>query len=175
MSNSALTYALRSVHVPIRETLGKNRSPQIDEINRFVGNKLGAPYCAAGVSRDFDLAGCENFPSSGSSQAIMRWFKKNGWLFTDPQHLLKCKGALFGWTNADGAHGHIGFVKGRLTVKLTKKPVVVGIQTVEYNTSLSTGDRDGEGCFELQRATPKDRGHTLWFCDTSHLVGGVSW
>lgn len=164
---TALDFALADSALPVRETNGPNRSPEIDAMNTFVGIPLGSPYCAAGVSYCFHRAGAtsEQFPFSGGSQAIRQWFEERGLLTFDPSELKYWKGALFGWSLDDG-HGHIGFVSGRL---VNASGEVVGIQTCEYNTDKA-GSREGEGCYQLRRSFAGP--HRLWFCNCSDIHGG---
>lgn len=165
---------------PVRETDGPNRSPQIDKMNLAVGNPLGAPYCAAGVSHCFRTFAQslpqepgQAFPYSGGSQSILAWFRARGLAFEDAQRLLTCKGALGGWTDADGVHGHVFLVRGRLS----SGGIVTAIETLEYNTDPQTGSRDGQGAYALRR-TFEDlrRLHPhFWFCDVSSIKGGRWW
>lgn len=174
----------------VRESQGKNRSPVIDAMEAVFGLR-GQPYCAIGVSAGFLVFWRHNKPGghpfyySASSQYIKRMAASNGELLLDPQALLACKGALGGWTDADGAHGHVFFIERRLT---NTQGVVVAIGTVEYNTNL-IGDRDGEGCYRLVRRRASDglwyaqdtagqlvgKGHKLWFVDVSDEPGGQWW
>lgn len=137
-------------------------------LNRFVGNPLGSPYCAAGVSWCFHAAGAKDFPFSGGSQEIKSWFEERGLLSFSADDLKAWTGALFGWSNGDG-HGHIGFVWERLT---DPQGAVERIKTIEYNTSLA-GSRDGEGVFSLERWMVGK--HKLWFLNTSEFLGGKWW
>lgn len=164
---------------PLRETKGKNRSPEIDMFNEYCGVPMGSPYCASGVSTCFHTVDA-NHPSltgetwvrTAGSQAIKRMAKANGLLFKDPDHLLEIEGALFLWTNeGDPAHGHVGFVLKRYT----SDGHVVAIQTAEFNTDPVSGDRDGGGAYSLKRRVPVDRKHDLWFVDTSSFIGGKTW
>lgn len=164
---TALDFALEDVARPLRETGGSNRSPRIDAINRFVGNPIGAPYCAAGVSWCFHAAGCGDFPFSGGSQFIRDWFERRNRLSWSADDLLKWRGALFGWSNGDG-HGHIGFVAKRFQ----EGGRVLTIGTAEYNTD-SAGSREGEGAYALTRSL--EGPHRLWFLDVSELAGGAWW
>lgn len=167
-NKSALDFATEDCRKPLRETNGPNRSPEIDAINTFVGNELGDPYCAAGVCWCFHEAGASGFPKTGSAKAIRDHFIASGHLSLNPNAMLHWKGALFGWTNEDG-HGHIGFVRGRLT---NAEGEVVAIETAEYNTSAA-GSRDGEGAYWLTRLVNSP--HCLWFLDTSGIPGGAGW
>ncbi|HYE76392.1 MAG TPA: hypothetical protein VEI97_00270, partial [bacterium] len=169
------------VELGVRECQGKNRSPVIDTLNRFVGLQPGAPYCAAGLSFCFhkalgqvaDAPRGGRFPYSGSSQSILRAFRDADRWSDNPQDLMGWAGALGGWTNpTDPAHGHIFLVAGRLTNPAGR---VIALATLEFNTSPTTGGRDGQGVFALRRQVPVDRGHRLWFLDTSAIVGGSWW
>ena len=170
---TALESAMVDVTAGLRETGGKNRSPRIDAINRNVGNPLGSPYCAAGVSDAFRRAGAgrTDFPFSGSSQAIKRWFESHGLLSHDAQDLKHWRGALAGWTDADGAHGHIFLVGQRFT---DDSGHITSIGTAEYNTGPD-GGRDGDGAYSKHRIVPIDRGHKLWFLNCSNIPGGAWW
>lgn len=168
---SALDIMQRLVDQRVHETNGKNRSPVIDMIVREGGGELGAPYCAYSVSHCFrqcaNMLGAK-FPFSGSSQEIKRAFRSADRYSEDPQDLLGWKGALAGWTNDDGQHGHIFFVKGRLTGANGK---VTHLRTLEANTNPRTLGRDGEGFYELKRPV-----NTIgWYLDTSEIKGGAWW
>lgn len=176
---NAFEVSQKYLALPVRETHGKNRSPEIDRFNKFCKVPLGSPYCASGISYCFyealqivpqHLRTGTLFPYSASSQSIKNSFKKNGWYSVNPQDLLKWNGALFGWTNPapNSAHGHIGMVIGRLTDKQGK---VVAIQTLEFNTSPITGSRDGDGCYSLKRTVPVDKKNKLWFLNTTYIIG----
>lgn len=154
-----------------KETKGPNRSPFIDRINRAVGVPLGSPWCASFVTFCFTDAGREKPEwASAGSQAIMRWFKKNKRFSTSAQDILKWKGALFGWTNADKIHGHIGIVRARFTTD----GKIVAIGTLEGNTN-DGGSRNGDGAYALRRGVPVDGSKRLWFLNTTGLPGGDWW
>lgn len=201
-ATSALDYARHFEQLPIQEGPIKNRSREIDELGRLIGypaprdpKATGLPYCAIGVCACFLLYFQQHegqgreFSRTASSQAIRRYFEAKGWLSRDAQALADWQGALFGWTNADGAHGHVGFVAGRLTDGAGR---VVGVKTIEFNSDLS-GDRDGDGCYALYRrkllsgpnkglwqVENKQRklvgpARQLWFCDVSKFKGGDWW
>lgn len=160
----------------IRETNGKNRSPFIDHLCQEFGVPLGSPYCAMGVSHCAKVCQWRTgtvFPYSDGSQAIMRHFRDNGHLFTDPQQLLGVKGALGGWTDPDKEHGHIFVIEGRLT----GFDGVRGLETLEFNTSPVNQGRDGEGAFAMTRTITQLKAHhpNFWFLDTSGVRGGAWW
>ena len=179
---NALALMQRLVDARVHEVGGKNRSPVIDAINRESGLALGSPYCAATVSHCFRMAlrldhqdRGFSFPSSGSSQAIKKSFAALGRVSVDPQDLLSWRGALGGWTNVDDpAHGHIFFIKGRLTNSAGE---AVGLVTLEANTSPQTQDRDGEGMYELHRSLDslREKHPQFWFLRTDGFVGGEWW
>lgn len=161
------------VRSDLREEGGKNRGPKIDLMNLEVGLQFGSPYCAAAVSHCFRrcwISG-QRFPYAGGSQFLRKWFAERNLFSTDAQALLGWRGALFGWTNSGGKHGHIGFVARRLTDGSGR---VVAIQTAEYNTSPA-GSRDGDGAYSLRRMAPIDGGYRLWFLNTSSICGGRWW
>lgn len=172
--------AIARTYIGLRETNGHNRSATIDMFNRFTGVAMASPYCASGLSFCFHKAELESpddlrkkILKSASSQAFKRWAKKEGIYFEDPQKLLKCKGAIAGWTNVgDPDHGHLFLPEKRFTNLVTKKLTSIG--TIEFNTN-GGGSRDGDGCWELRRKVPVDRGHKLWFIDVSQFVGGQWW
>lgn len=173
-AKSALDHAREHIKKGIRETHGKNRSPYLDDLARRFGVPLGSPYCAMFVSDCMRLAGAgpANFPKTAGSQAILSWARLKNRSFTDPDRLLRCTGALFGWTNPDGKFGHVGFVDGRLTDAAGK---VVAIRTAEANTSPQTKDRDGEGAFHLKRTVLELQQRRYWFVDLTEIPGGAFW
>lgn len=149
-----------------------NRHPKIDEWLHLVHKPVGLAWCAAFTSgMFFEATGEMPDWSSASSQSIMRWGKEKHRYFTDPDHLLQCKGALFGWTQElDKAHGHVGILKGRWT----HNGEVVAVQTIEGNTDAG-GSRLGDGVYSLRRGVPTDGRHRLWFVDMTNLPGGNWW
>lgn len=179
---TALDFMQQLVSEGVHESNGKNRSPIIDEINREIGLPLGSPYCAATVSHCFLQAAksCSgssqiSFPYSGSSQALKRSFEGMNRFSSNAQDLLKWGGALGGWTDADDpAHGHVFFIKGRLTDSAGE---VVSLLTLEANTSPQTQDRDGEGMYQLERSLESLRAKhpEFWFLRTDGIIGGTWW
>lgn len=150
---------------------GSNRGPLIDQMLRSTGVEPGNPWCAAFVSWCFFQATGVKPPfHSAGSQVIRNWFKKKGRFSVDPQELLTWRGALFGWTNPDRIHGHIGLVRARFTAK----GKVVAIGTLEGNTNPG-GSRNGDGAYALRRAVPIGGSNRLWFLDTTGLPGGDWW
>ena len=172
---SALDWAIADAADGVRESEGPNRSPRIDEINRFIGSPLGSPYCAAGVSWCFHKAGAAAFPASASARRIHDWFAERGLASCRVGDMLRWRGALFGWTRPDG-HGHIGFVRRRLT---NAAGSVVAIGTVEYNAEppASRGNSsegpDVGGVWERER--PVEEGGAMWFLRCDQFPGGAWW
>lgn len=134
----------------LRETEGKNRSPRIDEFNKRVGAKLGAPYCASGIWCAIDDAckelGLKNpMKKTASSQA----FRKDRYV---PDKYFRAsgefgeKGDVAVLQNADDeSHGHLVFVREDMELKPLFK-------TSEYNTDAVKFDRDGDGAYNLERS-----------------------
>jgi len=181
MPKAAIDFARAYADQKLREHGGKNRGVDIDKFNQFCKAALGSPYCASGLSYCFHkaaLSGADGtlLPYSASSQSFKKWAKKFGRLSYDPDAMLNWKGALFGWTNADKVHGHIGLVEKRLT----DHGQVVAISTIEFNTDAIANDRDGDGCYRVKRSNFKNgrlwhKGKKLWFIDVSGIAGGGWW
>lgn len=165
---TALDWAALDVALPLRDYDHDDQNPRINAINRFVGNVVGSPYCAAGVSWCFHQAGASDFPFHGLAADIKDWFAQKGLISHDPAALLKWKGALFGWTHADG-HGHIGFVEKRQTDEAGK---VNSIGTVEYNTTPPDGPGP-DGAYRKVRAVAN--GGEIWFLRCDGFEGGAWW
>ena len=167
---------IASKFVGKRETGGRNRSQIIDTLNEFVGNRLGDPYCAAGVSYCLDQAKTlygpkdAKIPKTGSSFLMHSWFSQKGMDSKDPQDLLKWGGALGGWTNPDH-HGHVFLIEKRFTSMFGLGKKVIALGTIEFNSN-SAGSRDGEGIVRNKR---KVGSKDFWFCDISGLPGGSYW
>lgn len=159
---------------------GSNRGPEIDAWCEAMGFAKGQPWCATSVSAAFrkakletpvsEIHGLETFPYSQSSQAIKRWFQQKGWWTRNPDELLRWRGALGGWTNADGAHGHIFMIGERYS----HDGEVLRIGTREGNSN-DAGSRNGNRMVKNRRGVPTDGKRELWFCDTSHIIGGSWW
>lgn len=188
MVKTAKDIAYHYEGLKIREDRSSNRDKagHIDRFNKFVGIGVGNPWCAAATCIFFHEADPKTvFPKTGSSQAIKRYLKDKGILFTDPQKLLNINGAVGGWTNVgDSWHGHVFLIVGRLTTKGN----LVGLLTIEGNTN-GAGSRDGNGLFLMKRMLDKNGqfypvdskgkkvgpARTLWFGDTSLIGGGNYW
>ncbi len=167
-ARTALDWALLDVQLPLRDLKRDDVNPRINALNRFVGNPIGSPYCAAGVSWCFHQAGASGFPFHGLAKDIRDWFEARGRLSHDPQNLLDWHGALFGWTLANG-HGHIGFVEKRLT---DAGDQVISIGTVEYNTTPPDG-AGADGAY--QKTHPVFNGGEMWFLRCDDFQGGAWW
>jgi len=171
MGMSAVQASQKYINIVREHPAKSNRSPDIDRWVRAIHMEPGIPWCATFVSNMF-FEGSGVWPdfTSASSQAFRRWATKNHRFFSDPDYLLKCKGAIFGWTNGDKIHGHVGLVRARFT----SSKEVIAIGTIEGNTNAG-GDRNGDGVYSLRRGAPVDGRHTLWFVDTSGIPGGEWW
>ena len=166
---TAIDFAKTWVELPVRESNGPNRSPQVDEFNRFVGDNMGDPWCAAFVSYCFHEAGAgEAFPYSGGSQTLKAWFKDHDLFSTDPNDLKGWSGALAGWTDPGGEQGHIFFVYGRGT---DGNGNVVSLLTYEGNTNTD-GSSNGDGAYARNR--PVDS-REFWYLRTDGIPGGSWW
>lgn len=185
---TAKDIAKRYAEMPLRETGGQNRSPDIDKFNLSAGVPLGSPYCASGLSFCFRACAKLNvirFPYTASSQAMRKEFERRGKFTWNAELMKRWGGAIGGWTNDDGVHGHVFLITERLT---DRHGDVVGIRTIEFNSNL-IGDREGDGCFELTRRMGADGnwyvedkngrltgiGRKIWFCDVTGFPGGVWW
>ncbi|HRK22046.1 MAG TPA: CHAP domain-containing protein [Fimbriimonadaceae bacterium] len=169
---TAIEIAQQIVDANLREhPPGSNRGPLIDRMLRSAGVEPGNPWCAAFVSWCFRQAtGAKPAFNSAGSLTIRNWFNKEGRFSIDPQDLLGWRGALFGWTNPDCIHGHIGLVRARFTAE----GKVVAIGTLEGNTNPG-GSRNGDGAYALRRGVPIDGENRLWFLNTTGLPGGDGW
>ena len=169
MSDNLIEVA--QANVGERETNGPNRSPWIDELCNRLGVKLGSSYCASAVAFWLHEVGCKALADNpASSQSWKAWADDNGRLRSDPNDLLKCTGALGGWTDPnDSAHGHIFVITERLT---TTDGDVAAVKTIEANTS-SGGSANGDGVYDRRRNTQQVP--TLWFIDLTGLPGCNYW
>ena len=175
---NALQWAEAFLRQHVTESAGENRGPVVDAIEQYAELPLGSPWCAAFVWYCFHKAELdrveesgergESFPGSGGSQSLLAHFEQLGLVSRDPQDLLNWKGALGGWTDPGGAHGHVFFIKGRLTDEDGK---VVKIATIEGNAGPGRG-----GVVALVRDVPTTaEGHDVWFLNVSEFVGGSWW
>ncbi len=179
MGKSIVDFARADTYV--RESSGSNRSARIDQYNNFVGNPLGAPYCAAAVSYWGACAAGSNFFRSGSSQAFKRWAESQNRLSYDAQDMMSWAGALIGFTlEDDPAHGHIGIACRRLTTNGN----IVRVGTIEANTGpagsiLPQGGRNGDGVYEKERPAYRDgaahNGLIWWYIDLTGIRGCEVW
>lgn len=157
-------------------TDGHDAGPIIDEFLAYCGLGPGNAWCAATQSycghkamHDAGVNPADPWFKTASSQQMKRLAEAKGKFFTDPQHLLNCKGAIAGWTDPDGAHGHIMLVIGRLTDAHGK---VVAIKTIEGNSDT----RPHNEIASIVRDCPVTQtGHALWFIDISDVPGCAYW
>jgi hypothetical protein len=138
----------RLVAKPVRETNGKNRSPDIDSWNMRVGAAMGAPYCASSIWCEWDDV-CKSlglkFPMkpTASSQAFVwnvpwRYVRK-------PGELGKAGDAGVLQQVTDSARGHLTILRENQLAQ----PYFV---TYEFNTNRA-GSRDGDGGYAMRRST----------------------
>lgn len=133
----------------IRETSGKNRSPELDQLILKQGGSLGEPYCVYGQQQAIDDI-CSilkidrksvDIPEGGSSQRVFK---------NSPDRFKKSKPApmrIVVWQYlSDPAHGHFG-------VCLSYADGNGLFQTFEFNTNPDPGSviRDGQGAHFLNR------------------------
>lgn len=128
----------------MRETNGKNRSPKIDAMNKFVGAPLGSPWCASFNAWIYKEAGVKNFPKSAWSPD---WVKSPTWTRSKGgQNPLP--GDAFGiYFPSKKRVAHTGLVEKWGN----------SVTTIEGNTGPSgtvpgsAGDRDGDGSYKKFR------------------------
>lgn len=128
----------------LRETKGKNRSPQIDAMNKFVGAPLGSPWCASFNAWIYKEAGVKKFPKSAWSPDWVQsptWTRSKGGRTPLP-------GDPFGiWFRNKGRVAHTGLVEKWGN----------SVTTIEGNTGPSgtvpgsAGDREGDGSYKKFR------------------------
>lgn len=133
----------------IRETKGKNRSPELDNLILNQGGALGEPYCVYGQQQAIDDI-CSilkldrkeiEIPEGGRSQRV---YEKT------PDRFKKSKPApmrLVVWQyKADPTHGHFGMC-------LSEADNNGSFQTFEFNTSPDPSSviRDGQGAHFMNR------------------------
>lgn len=139
-----------------RETNGKNRSPWIDKINKWIGVELGSPYCATSISyalmeTEKELGIKINIPKTASSQSM--WFKTpDKFKRNEPAYGRIC--VMYNLSNP--TYGHV-------LICLSGADENGNFKTFECNTD-SSGSRDGEGCMFSTRnikgtLTKKIRGY----------------
>lgn len=134
-------------YLDVREH-GYNRSPEIDRFNRYVGNPLGASYCAAFAGYCKNQGGASWKYLSGLAQNYFRKALK-GTRYTAQDVIAgrykPVRGDLVIWGKGNTINGHIGFVWIDW----------VGISglTIEANTSPSSSgsQADGEGIYIKKR------------------------
>lgn len=151
IADKILSLVQRDIDAELRETHGKNRSPRIDTFNKRTGVALGSPYCASGLWCAADDAckalGLKNpIPPTASSQAF-RYSSFVPAKYIRPDGSLGKKGDFGVLQNVwDSGHGHLTIV----SEDQIKQPL---FETGEYNTDALTGDRDGDGAYNMTRST----------------------
>ena len=86
-----------------------NRSPLIDSMNRYVGNPLGAPYCAAAVSYAYYKAG-NPFVKSGLARNLRTKQTYSAYdVFVGKKQVRK--GDILIWQKGETISGHAAVAK----------------------------------------------------------------
>lgn len=122
------------------ENKGANRSILIDSMNRYVGNPLGSPYCAAAVS----YAIRPNKPKSGLARALKTKETFTAWDVIQGKKSIK-KGFIIIWQKGETISGHTGIAKENWN----------GTSGKTYEGNTSSGDKgsqsNGDGFYERSR------------------------
>jgi hypothetical protein len=145
-----------------------NRSQFIDLINRFTGNALGSPYCAAFVSycNSFD----KDIPyllKSGLARTFWTSSRIPKELKHSAEDVLRGRyapkfGDMVIWANGSTMTGHIGFV-------LYYDPKAGVLVTIEANTSpgSSGSQSNGDGFYiRIRRIEVHKYFHIIGFVET---------
>ncbi len=146
--NELSTSIINKYYLTVRETHGKNRSPEIDALIKRQGGGLGNAYCQFGQQDHLDelakATGIDrrlwNYPEGGSTQTVIR--------AVDKKYISMTPIALGLWTiqYVPNWTGHIELIKGINTDGTLKM--------FGFNTSIKTPDkvvRDGEGAGYINR------------------------
>lgn len=134
----------------IRETKGKNRSPEIDKLIKAQGGSLAEPYCQYGQQEMLDEL-CRYYkldrklvqiPEGGSTQTV--------WSLVPKQYKLEEPGVLcwVTWRHGTSYQGHVEMC---LTEAVKGK-----YKTFGFNTTVDGDDkvvRDGQGAGYMDRRT----------------------
>jgi hypothetical protein len=123
------------------ESNGANRSSLIDSMNRYVGNPLGSPYCAAAVC--YSLR-----PSKFRTGLAIRLKVKESFtawdVITDKRQIKK--GYILIWQKGETIHGHAGLAKENWN----------GTRGKTYEGNTSSGNKgsqsNGDGFWSRNRA-----------------------
>lgn len=135
-------------YVAWRETKGKNRSPELDQMIPANGGHLGDSYCLFGqqdIMRAIERRwlGCKiDLPRGGGTQDFFAHVKPE-YKRTEPDDLY-----IGIYRHGDTWQGHAVQAKG----KFTKRPY---FPTFEFNTDAKDASkivRDGQGCGYLSRS-----------------------
>lgn len=140
-AHRALAWAARAVG---EKESGRNRGPFVEHVQERagLGSGGGFAWCACFVYWGLAQAGVPagRLPARGESAAVRRWVEwagRQGRLVRSPQ-----RGDLFYWLDESG-QGHIGWVLG--------KPLLGVFATIEGNTDVSQGSREGDGVYRRTR------------------------
>lgn len=126
-----------------QQELRPNRSPLIDSMNRYVGNPLGAPYCAAAVSYAYYKVG-KPYVKSGLARNLRTKDTYSAYDVFVGKRTVK-KGDILIWQKGETISGHAAVAKDDWVGKSGK--------TDEGNTSPgnSGSQSDGDGFWERWR------------------------
>lgn len=127
-----------------QQELRPNRSPLIDSMNRYVGNGLGAPYCAAAVSYAYYKVG-KPFVKSGLARNLRTKQTYSAYdVFVGKKQVRR--GDILIWQKGETISGHAAIADDNWIGKSGP--------TVEGNTSPGNAgsQSDGGGFWKRQRA-----------------------
>lgn len=162
------------------QSIGQNRGKVIDDLNKWIGVPLGSSWCATFVCWLFKLAldsgatGNKFFKTAGS-QSLLAWAKKQGIVSSNPQDLLKWKGAVLIRTDPGGEHGHVALALGRNTVKdANGNLVITSIYTAEGNSNSNGSSNGDRACFQVRTIANLEKAE--WhYVNISSFAGGSYW
>lgn len=127
-----------------QQELRPNRSPLIDSMNRYVGNPLGSPYCAAAVSYAYYKAG-NPFVKSGLARNLRTKYTYSAYdVFVGKAKIYD--GDILIWQKGETVNGHAAIAHGDWIGKSGESD--------EGNTSSGEkgSQSDGDGFWRRRRA-----------------------
>ena len=152
----------------IRETKGKNRSPEIDKLVKAQGGKLGEPYCQYGQQEVVDEL-CRYYkldrklvelPEGGSTQTV--------WGLVPKKYKVDKPNALC-WVTWQNGNSWTGHVEMCLTESASGKFKALG-----FNTNIDDSNsvvRDGQGSGYTSRKTGSLNGmHVKGYTDVYQAI-----
>lgn len=117
----------------------------------------------------------DKFARTAGTQSCLAWGRKNGLVSSDPQDMLKWKGALAIRTDPGGKTGHVALVLGRNTVKDEDGNLVItSIGTAEGNSNSNGSSNGDRAVFNIRTISSLNRG-TWSYLDISKFAGGSYW